>query len=68
MLKGKFVNTDIAALNSNVNTTNIPIASKVDVRSPILVNFYIATTGRTRRTKIVKVRMRLTSVEIREGE
>ena len=63
-----FVSNDIAAENSNVNIINTPIAENIDRVFPKLVKRYIATTGRTRRTKMTLVMMKPTSFSTRDGE
>jgi hypothetical protein len=58
----------IAAENSKVKTTIIPTASNVEWRDLREVNWYMATTGNTRRTKMMNVMMRPTSFSIRDWE
>ena len=58
----------MAAEKSIVKTTRIPTASNVLLRFPILVKLYIATTGRTRRTKMTNVMIRPTSLSMRDAE
>jgi hypothetical protein len=61
-----FVSRLIAAEKSSVKTTRIPTASKVELRFPREVSLYIATTGRTRRMKMIRVIMKPTSFSIRD--
>jgi hypothetical protein len=58
----------MAAEKSSVKTTNIPTASKVELRSPIDVSLYMATTGNTSRMKIMSVMIRPTNFSIRDWE
>ena len=58
----------IAAEKRSVKITRMPTASKVELRSPTDVNLYIATTGRTRRMKMIKVIMRPTNLSMRDCE
>ena len=58
----------MAAEKSSVNTTKMPTASKVELRSPTDVSSYMATTGRTSRMKITSVMMRPTNLSIRDCE
>jgi hypothetical protein len=58
----------IAAEKSSVKTTNIPTASNVEFRSPTEVNLYMATTGRTRRMKMIRVMISPTSFSILDCE
>jgi hypothetical protein len=63
-----FVNMLIAAEKSSVNTTRTPMASKVPVCPvPKLVSLYIATTGRTRSTKMMLVMIRPTKASTRDA-
>jgi hypothetical protein len=58
----------MATEKSSVNTTNIPTASKVELRSPIDVSLYIATTGKTSRMKMMSVIIRPTNFSMRNWE
>jgi hypothetical protein len=63
-----FVKRLIAAENSSVKTTRIPTASNVELRFPTEVSLYMATTGKTRRMKMIIVMMRPTSFSMRDCE
>jgi hypothetical protein len=63
-----FVKRLIAAEKSSVNTTSIPTASNVELRSPTDVNLYIATTGSTSRTKMMSVMINPTNFSMRVCE
>lgn len=63
-----FVTSDMAAENRSVKTTRIPTASKVELRSPTEVSWYIATTGKTNKTNIITVMISPTSFSIRDCE
>lgn len=63
-----FVNKDIAAEKRSVKTIKTPTASKVELRDPMHVSLYMATTGSTRRTKITHVISSATNVSIRAAE
>jgi hypothetical protein len=58
----------MAAENRSVKTTRIPTASKVELRSPTEVSWYIATTGKTNKTNIITVMISPTSFSIRDCE
>jgi hypothetical protein len=61
------VRRDIAAEKRRVKTTRTPIALNVECGLvPNVVTLYIATTGRTSKTKIMLVMMRLTKTSTRD--
>lgn len=55
-----FVREDMAAENKRVNTTRTPMAVNVEERVPMLVSWYMTTTGNTRRMKMMTVMMSAT--------
>lgn len=50
----------MAAENKRVNTTRTPMAVNVEERVPMLVSWYMTTTGNTRRMKMMTVMMSAT--------